>query len=109
MLLILHECLVTQVRSDCRIHNKRSSKMNLKTITTLRADKLYDTKCYNSPRAIGLAFQCIKLEQCYYYTIDKASNVCSFYNQGSSTYNTTNLQTYILELTSTAVCIFFDK
>ena len=95
--------LVALVTSDCKLFYKSSSKMNLKPITTLRADKLFDKTCYNSPRAIGLAFQCIKHEQCYYYTIDKENNVCSFYTQGLTFYNTTNLQTYILELTSAMV------
>ena len=94
---------IEYVTSDCRLFYKHSSKLNLKFITTLRADKLYDQKCYNSPKAIRLAFQCLKHEQCYYYTIDKENNVCSLYSQGSSTYNTTNLQTYVLELTSTSV------
>ena len=104
ILLIVFICQpIVFVTSSCSLFYKSSSKMNLKSITILRADKLYDTQCSYSLKILALASQCIKMEQCYYLTIDKKNNICSFYNQGSTFYNTTNLQTYILELISTAV------
>ena len=104
ILLIVFICQpIAFVTSSCRLFYKSSSKMNLKSITILRADKLYDTLCSYSLKKLALASQCIKMEQCYYLTIDKKNNICSFYNQCSTFYNTTNLQTYILELISTAV------
>ena len=77
--------------------------MNQKAIASLRAESLYRVSCSGPSNRVARAVQCIKQKQCFYLTIDNENNVCTFHNQGSTFYNTTSLQTYVLDLPSTAV------
>ena len=96
---------VVLVGGDCRLFHKRSSKMTQLSVKNLRAAKLLETKMKTK---VSCTSQCTAMANCYYMTVDMKNNICMFYNQGSNNYNTTNLQTFVLELTKTEVC-FWDK
>ena len=105
LLLTLLGHFIVGVRSDCTLLYKRSSRMTLKQVNHFLGDRLYDIRCFNQISQMASATRCIKMENCYYLTVDKTNNVCTFYNQGSTIYNTANLLTYALEVPSTAVNI----
>ena len=108
MLFLLCQSL-TVIEAHCKLFYKRAAKMNLKPIASLLANKLYNVACSSPANKLSSAIQCIKHEECFYLTIDRANHSCTLYNQGSTSYNTTNLQTYVSEFSSPAVLFVQDK
>ena len=95
--------LITLIKNDCVLLYKQSSWMKLKYVNYFLGAKILDIMCYDHISKMASASKCIKMTQCFYLTIDRTSNVCTFYNQGSTKYNTTNLLIYALEVPLTAV------
>ena len=98
---------ITFIEAHCELIYKRAAKMNQKAIASLRAESLYRVSCSSPSNRIAHAVQCIKQKQCFYLTFDSQNNICTLYNQGSTFYNTTSLQTYVLDLPSKAVLFVF--
>ena len=99
---------MTIVQSDCTLLYKRSARMDLKSVSFILGEQLYQAKCSSQLSKMGSATRCIKMQKCYYLTIDKTNNVCTFYSQGATKFSTSNLQTYALEVPSIAVIIFIN-
>ena len=67
--------------------------MQQKFVTFLKAVQLFQTELISS---VVCASYCTAVAECYYMTVDTENIVCTFYSQGSTYYNTTDLTTYVL-------------
>ena len=76
------------------------SLMSLVNIAAIQATKLYEGSL--TSLAVCMS-QCLQAKTCYYMTVNKKYQLCTFYSYGSTTIDVTQQETYVIMTKTTNV------